>query len=145
MTATPLPSPPAEGFSYFGLRGFERKTSQLATGSLATDASETGAIDLAPGYRLYSVEFNRPARLRTYASVIQRIADASRPVGTDPDTTTDHGLWFEFVATDTLLSAVLSPMVDAFCPTGISVPWAVTNLDVSTGVVTVDLTWVRTE
>lgn len=144
MTA-PLPSPPRAGFVPFALRGWSRQTVQIVTASLAQDAGAVGVVDLAPGWRLYKVELDRPARIRLYASVAQRTADLSRPIGTDPDLESDHGLFFEFASADTLLSAQLSPQVLGYCPTGTQVPWAITNLDTDTGTVTATLTYVRTE
>lgn len=144
MTA-PAPPAPAVGFELLGLRSYSRVATTFSTASLASAASEVGTVDLAPGYRLLKVQANRPARLRLYGTTGQRSLDVGRPEGTDPDTDTDHGLFLEFIFGASLLSAVLSPEVDAHVPSGVAVPWAVTNKDASTGVVTITLTWVRTE
>lgn len=144
MTA-PTPTAPAAGFEFLALRGWSRQNAIITTSSIANNATENGSLTLAPGWRLYKVTFNVGARLRLYASIAQRLADAGRAVGTDPDITTDHGLFFDFVAGDGILSAVLSPLVDGYCPSGVSVPYAVTNLSGGTASIEVTTTWVRTE
>ena len=144
------PAPPAEGFDYFGLRGWTRNTIQKSTASLADDATENGLVNLYPGWRIYAVEMNVPMRLRLYATTGQRTIDASRPIGTDPDTSTDHGLFFEYVSDSLLLGSVLSPIVHGYVPGDYSeslvgVPYAITNLSGSASVCTVDFLVVRTE
>lgn len=140
-----LIAPPEPGFAYLGLRGFSRKTAVITTASLADDSTANGLVTLGQGWRLMAVESSHPARLRMYATTSHRTVDASRPIGTDPDTTTDHGLLFEFVFDPTLLEAVLSPLVDGFCPAGNQAPFALTNLSGSATVLGVNLTYVRTE
>ena len=144
MTA-PAPTAPATGFEFLGLRGWSRKDAVISTPSLAQDATSTGTVALAPGWRLYKVQADQAARIRLYASTAQRTQDLGRPIGTDPDLESDHGLFLEFVTTGTLLQAVLSPQVHGYCPSGVSVPYAITNLDPATGPVVVTLTYVRTE
>lgn len=138
-------TPPAAGFTYFGLRGFTREDLVLTSASLAPGAVESGTIDLAPGWRLAHIATDVEARLRLYDTTGHRTSDISRPIGTDPTLTADHGLLFEFVTTATLLSASLSPLVDGYCPSGIAVPYSLTNLSGSTTAVEVTLAWLRTE
>lgn len=123
-----------------------RATVVYTTASLATEAEETGTQALAVGYRLLKIETNGPARVRLYATPAYRTVDASRAVGTDP--TGDHGLIFDFVSTNTVLSAVLSPVVDGMnteSPATSDIPLAVQNLDTVAASVTVTLTWIQTE
>ena len=123
-----------------------RAASSITTTSLAANASYTGAIPLAIGYRLYSIQTDRPARVRLYGTTAQRDADLARAVGTDP--AANSGLMLDFVTTPTMLSAALSPLVDganlATTPST-SIPITVQNLDTATGTVTVTLTYIKTE
>lgn len=144
MTA-PTPTAPAAGFEYLALRGHSRATAQIVTANLLNNSTENGSVTMAPGWRLYRAQFSHAARLRLYSSTAARLADSGRVAGTDPDTATDHGLFFEFVSDPGLLDAVLSPMVDGYCPSGVTVPYALTNLSGGIQAVTVTLTYVRTE
>jgi hypothetical protein len=123
-----------------------RATATKTTASLAANASESGTVTITRGYRLYTLQTNRPARLRLYTTTAKRDADAARAIGTDP--TGDHGLILEFITTATVLTADLSPMVDGFdgkpTPDG-AIPYRITNLDTSTGTVVLTLGYVRTE
>lgn len=144
MTA-PAPVAPAAGFQFVGLRSWSRIDQAFSTASLAAGVEAVGSVVLAPGWRLYKVTTNRPARVRLYTSTTQRGLDLSRPVTDDPDTASDHGLLLEVLTQSGFLSMELSPEVDGYCPSGVSVPWAVQNADSVTGIVTVTLRWVRTE
>jgi hypothetical protein len=123
-----------------------RETASVTTAILAADATETGTIALAPGYRLYAITTSSECRVRLYTTAAKMAADAARPIGTDP--TGDHGCVLEFVSTPALLSADLSPVVDGFdgkaTPDG-EIPITVTNLGGSSVAVTTDLTWIRCE
>lgn len=123
-----------------------RATATSTTGTLAADATETTAITLRKGYRLYKVETNRPARVRLYATASQRDADVGRARGTDP--TGDHGLVLDYVTTATQLSAALAPAVSGVNMEAVpstAIPMTVTNLDTVAGTVTVTLTYAPTE
>lgn len=119
-----------------------RDDAVYTTGSLAHGAEETGTITMGKGYRLLAISLDGPARVRLYTTAAKLTADASRPVGADPQG--DHGLMFEFVGTEALLSADLSPVVDGDCASA-SVPIAVQNLSGATDTITVTLTYVATE
>ena len=112
------------------------------TASIADDAEETGTLTLAKGYRLRTISCDEPCRVRVYTTAAKRTADAARAVGTDP--TGDHGLIFEFVATEDLLAADLSPLVDGFCASS-SVPVAIQNLSGGADTIAVTFTYVQTE
>lgn len=141
----PHPPAPAAGFEFLALRGHSRDDLAFSTASLAPDAEEIGTVDLAPGWRIYKVTTNRPARVRFYTSTTQRSLDLGRDIATDPDLESDHGLLLEVLTATGFLSMELSPEVDGYCPTGIAVPYAVQNKDAGSGIVTVTLRWVRTE
>lgn len=112
------------------------------TASLATMASETGTLAMAPSYRVLSVTVDRACRVRLYTTTSARTADASRAPGTDP--TGDHGVMLDLVFTGAG-TLTLSPTVDGFLPSGTVVPYSIQNRDATTGTVQVDMTWVRTE
>lgn len=126
-----------------------RATATYVTNSLADSSTETGLMTFgqSKGWRLLRIEASHAARIRIYSSVAQRVADAARPLGTDPEG--DHGLLFEFVTTAELLEAVLSPMVDgAIFDNSLNLgefPISVTNRSGSSTPVTTTLTYVRTE
>lgn len=142
---TPLLTPPAAGFDFLALRGHSRQDKVFSTASLAPDAEAVGTVDLAPGWRIYKVTTNRPARVRLYTSTTQRTLDLGRAIADDPDLESDHGLLLEVLTDGSPNAFELSPQVDGYCPSGIAVPYAVQNKDAGSGVVTVTLRWVRTE
>lgn len=120
-----------------------RTVTSITTASLGNGATENTTITLKPGYRVLNIETDRAARVRLYDSTASRTADASRAVGTDP--TGVHGVIVDLVTTDIELSWWLSPVVDGYTVDATdTVPVAVTNLG-TTGTVTVDVTWVRSE
>jgi hypothetical protein len=123
-----------------------RATATKTTASLAVNASESGTVTLAKGYRLYRITTSAPCRVRLYSTTAKRDADISRPIGTDP--TGDHGVMLEFVSTEGLLTADLSPVVDGFdgkaTPDG-AIPISVTNTGAGTVAITVDLLYLRSE
>lgn len=123
-----------------------RTSGSFSTASLAADASATGTATLAKSLRVLSIATNRPARIRFYATAALRDADASRPLGTDP--TGNHGLFLEVVTSTGQLTQILSPQVDISnmesSPSS-SIPYTVTNLDASAGVVTTSITYISTE
>lgn len=89
-----------------------RKTLSVATSSLADKAEWTGTAAFGLGYRLMAITTSAPCRVRIYATVAQRTADAGRAVGTDP--TGNHGLLFEFISSTGNLASGLTPAVDCY-------------------------------
>lgn len=136
-----VPLPSAGGGSSEPL---QRSTATETSLPLNTNASSSFLFnDIGRSYRLLRVQFSRPARLQVYSSIAQRTADAGRAIGVEP--TGDHGLMFEFVATDQLLAADCSPLVDGYVSgTDTSMPCRITNLG-TPGAVTTTITYVRTE
>jgi len=123
-----------------------RTSAVYTTASLPNGNSETGTISLATAYRLFKIETDEPARVRVYATAAQQTADLSRPIGVDP--TGDHGLIFEFVTTDELLSAVLSPFVDGAsmeAMTSADIPITVTNRSGAADTIQVTFIYIATE
>lgn len=122
-----------------------RNTADVTTASLATGATDDVSLDLAKTYLLLKLTTDKPARVRIYATDAARTADASRPVGTDPDD--NDAVMLEYVTTADALSAVLSPLVkgaSAETVPSTSIPVAVTN-NGSTGTVTVTVVWEAAE
>ena len=128
-----------------GYVGFEsRTTTSVTTATLADAATEDATITMKPGYRLLKVETDIPARIRVYDSATSRTADASRPIGTDPEGV--HGVLFELVTITDSLVWWLSPVVDGYtADASDTVPLAITNLSGGTDTVTIIFTWVRSE
>lgn len=123
-----------------------RQTATKVTGTLPNAAYEPSTVALATGFRLVGISTDKPARVRVYDRVAKQSADLTRAV--DTPLTGDHGLLLEYVTTLTVLSATLSPEVDGHSMETTPVrdiPITVTNLSGTTGVVTVQLTWVQTE
>ncbi|MFD6699679.1 MULTISPECIES: hypothetical protein [unclassified Microbacterium] len=123
-----------------------RHDAVVTTGTLAVYANGVGTVLMRPSYALVAVTVNRACRVRLYASTAQRDADVTRPRGTDPDPTLNHGLMVD-LAFSAAGSRVMAPSVfGSVVPYGPNVPWTVTNLD-ATGpaVVQVTLTYMRIE
>ncbi len=123
-----------------------RTTANATTSSLAAGASDsTTTITMAVGFRLLAIQTSRPARVRLYNTTAARTADLARAVATDP--TSDAGVILDHVTTDTAVHN-LSPLVDGVNTETVpvtTIAMTVTNNDVSTGTVTVTLTYIRTE
>ena len=118
-------------------------TAVKTTASIATGATETGTLTIAQGYRLLKIETDKAARVRLYTTTTGRDADISRPFGTvTPDI--NNGVMFDFQTTSENLSDDVNPQVDGYVSTGTAIPITITNLNGSTGTVTVTLTYVRT-
>jgi hypothetical protein len=129
-----------------GAAGAPREDVSKTTASLADQASETGVITMATGYRISKIVTSVPARVRLYATAAKRDADATRAIGDDP--TGDHGLMLEYITATGLLSAALSPMVDGYsleATPSEDIPYTITNLSGGNSPVTVTLTWQKTE
>jgi hypothetical protein len=126
--------------------GYTRKTVIKITASIAANATISDTITLAAGYKIYRITASAPCRFRMYTEAAKRDADLTRSIGVDP--TGDHGLQFEFVATNPDLTFDLTPLVDGFdgksTPDGI-IPISVTNMTAGATPITVDLLWIRTE
>jgi hypothetical protein len=122
-----------------------RTTATYTSPSLAAGAYQTGAVALAPGYRLLTMTTSRPARVRLYTTAAKRDADVARSTASQPPE--NSGLVLDYVTTTTVLID-LTPVVDGFdgkaVPDG-SIPLTVTNMDTAAGTVQIDLKWVRTE
>jgi hypothetical protein len=84
---------------------------ELVTGVLAAGAEESTSIELGRSWHLLGIETDRPARVRLYPTAAHRDADAARPIDTDPDPETDHGVLAEFVTADALLALTCAPHV----------------------------------
>jgi hypothetical protein len=84
---------------------------------------------------------NRPARVRVYATAAYRTADATRT--SDTDATGDHGLLAEVIFATGLLSVVFAPVAEMINMDGTpntTIYFAVQNLDIATGTITVNMT-----
>lgn len=118
-----------------------REDVTITAATLANNISITGVVNIASRYQLLQITTNYPCRLRLYTATAKRDADVGRAVGTDP--TGNHGLMFEFISATGLLSADLSPLVDAFSDTS-AVAYSITNLSGATQTISVTLNHVKT-
>jgi hypothetical protein len=64
-----------------------RSAVAYTTGTLTPNQNENGTVALGKTFLLYSIQTNRAARVRVYETETDRAADASRPVGVDPQPT----------------------------------------------------------
>lgn len=123
-----------------------RATATATTPSLVVNANHTAtSMPLAIGYRLYSIQTSRPARIRLYETAAQQAADINRTLGIDPDA--DAGVVLEFVTSNNVTRS-LSPLVDGASLEAVpssNIPMTVTNRDTVPGTVVVNLVWIRTE
>jgi hypothetical protein len=122
-----------------------RRTVAFSTASIATSVLENADVTINLAAQCYRVATNRAARVRAYGTAAHRTADTARAIGTDP--TGDHGLLMEVVTTAAILALNLPPvdLVNVDATPSTTIYFAVTNLDVSTGVVTTTLTLRQTE
>lgn len=129
----------------------EREDLDFDTPSLAA-GEEYASLNLGlyHSVRLMRFESDVPCRFRLYMSNADRLADAARPIGTDP--TGDHGLICEIVTTAGELVFRLSPQVDASnLVAPVPGPYsniyyvAIENMSGATNVVNCTLTYIRTE
>jgi hypothetical protein len=117
-------------------------TSSLAAG--ATDSSTT--ITLGKGYLLYSIQASKPARVRLYTTAAARTADLNRAIGVDPSSSA--GVVLDYYATGAGTTYSLSPIVSGTnleSSPSTTISMSVTNMDTTTGTVTVTLVWLGVE
>lgn len=81
---------------------------------LASGGAVVGDAALGELATLTRLESTSPVRLRLYATDAHRDADVARPVDTDVDIGTDHGLLMEFVGSPTLLDCRMAPPVRVY-------------------------------
>jgi hypothetical protein len=103
----------------------------ITTATLAYGAVEKRTTPLGKTSVIHSVETDRAARVRLYATSTQRDADESRAMGALP--IGNHGLILEAI-TSTAETLNVTPSVIAHCATS-DVPLSVTNLATSSAVV----------
>lgn len=141
-TAVHVPSNPGSELAAWEA-AVDQVASLLNRRTATFNGDGSGSVPLGAGWRVYSVETDRPARVRLYASEAHRDADIARPVGTDP--TGDHGLLLETVTTEGLLTVGLSPVVDGYTVDGTpTVHFHITAPD-ELGPVETTITYLRTE
>lgn len=142
----PNPTFPTGSFSALARAVLTRATATATTGALAVGVGTTTTIDLGVGYRLYSIATSRPARVRLYETLAQQGNDINRAIGTDP--AGSAGVVLDYATGQPGQVYTLSPLVDGAsleATPSISIPMTVTNLDATSGPVTVTLVSLRTE
>lgn len=126
------------------LGAYPRETREYVTPVIGDRIIDVGVFEIYRGCRLLYAETDIPARVRMYASAVQRDADLLRNIGVDP--LGDHGLLFELITTGEDLDYTLSPKVDVATDDGtLDYYMAITNLSGDPGAVTLTLNLVRTE
>lgn len=129
-----------------GEGGETRATANATTATLAPNASTTlTSIVLATGFRIFDISTTKPARVRLYATTALQTVDLARAIGVDPDP--GSGVLLDYV-TDAGDIEALNPLVDGMSLETIpsaTIPMTVTNLDTTTGLVTVAIGYLRTE
>lgn len=85
---------------------------------LANGAGYSGTLLLGRAYRLDKLVCDKACRLRLYASVAYRTADADRPRDEDP--TGDHGVIAEIFVVGGITTYLLLPMPHGYVSTGIT-------------------------
>lgn len=124
-----------------------RDVADLTTESLdAAEVLKTTMPGLPVGYRLYTIQTSRPARIRFYTSSSAQDDDEEREIGVDP--AGDAGVLLDYVTEDTA-AHTLSPLVDGVNlnddPPTEDVPVTITNLDDGAGTVVLTVVYLRTE
>lgn len=120
-----------------------RATLLFTTSSLADGASEEKS-EATRGMVVFKVVTDVPARVRAYPSDAYRDADRARPIGTDPDQETDHGVLMEVITATGMLTVITSPAPAIFASTS-TLYFEITNLNGSASVVNVTLHYLRLE
>lgn len=108
---------------------------QFSTSSLAANASENINTVVAKMLLCKEVTTNRAARIRAYSTSAFRLADASRPVGTE---TVNDNCLLEVVTTSLELTQTAKEVANLFngdTPTNQTIYWSIQNLG-TLGIVT---------
>lgn len=124
----------------------DRQEIIFSTSSLAAEGAEDMDVVLVKAGALYSIEANRPAWIRAYGTESHRSVDSARDISQDP--TGNHGVLLEVAFTPLVLKLDLAPVVhlaNVETPVNDTIYFAVTNLDASSGVVEVTLTFRQEE
>ena len=122
-----------------------RTTIMITTGSIAPGSNVTVNATGFKGYNLYSIQTNQPAWVAIYSSAASLVADAGRPIHTDP--TSGSGVIAEAInniGTIKLFTPAAIGFSSESPPTDI-IPIKVTNTAAGAAVITVTLTLLQTE
>jgi hypothetical protein len=131
------------GPGYVGSRGLSSITARTTLAgtatSLANNSTASITISGSPSYFLLSLSTNNSAWVRLYVDNASRVADAARPIGTDP--TYGSGVITEVITLGPS-TQLITPSVAGFnndSPATDSIYCAVTNLSGATNTITVTL------
>jgi hypothetical protein len=120
----------------------------FTTGTLATNATQTGTIAMAKTFGLLNVRVSQAARVRLYINAAARTADASRSNQTPPTPGTQHGVLVDlYLDTGDKFTWQMSPAQIGYnwdATQSTSIYYSVTNLG-GTGTVQVTLTYIPME
>lgn len=143
---------PSASAALAGIVGLQAPTNAVyATAALATNARESGRINMYRGWRVRRITTDRAARVRLYSSAAAQAADAARPIATDPPdyptagSSPAHGCMLEVATDATHLDLPLAPNVSgAELTNNDGIPITVDNLG-ALGIVTVTIYYQRIE
>lgn len=116
-----------------------RSTAGITTGSLATNASESGSVSIFKGFEVLEIQFSCKARVRLYSTADARDADASRAWGTIPTLYAQNELICDVQKSDGSGTWVMSPAALGFnvdSPVTDEIYYRITNLDTAQAVTT---------
>lgn len=121
--------------------GLPRQVAQVTLTLLGGQVLST--IPFAIGYRVYEIQTSIPARVRLYDTVAHQTADLPRTVYIDPPG--GSGVVLDVVTADSTLFPLSPQVLGASLESVPSVDIPMTVTATATGLVTVTVTWVRTE
>lgn len=121
-----------------------RSTAAVTTGTLATDASESGSFAVGKSFYLLEITFSCKARVTLYSTAAKQSADSARTWGNQPVEYTEHGVITDVQVVDGSfpVTRLMSPAAVGFNgdgPATTDIYYKITNKD-SSQAVTITLT-----
>jgi len=121
---------------------YPRTTTAVTTATIAAAAQATATIPVGNEYILAKIQVDKAARIRVYATIAQRTADASRG-STDP--TGDHGVMFEYTSTGAETFTLPPAITCSNFESSINAPILIDNTGSTAQAITVTFTYKRIE
>lgn len=112
-----------------------RRTSTISTLSIASNATDSGTIQIAKAFVLQSLNVSVAARVRLYQTTAQLLADAARPSTVAP--TGNHGLIFESIGSGLIPTQFSVLGANKETNSTSNIPISITNQSGNTSFVTV--------
>lgn len=122
-----------------------RQTTTITTLLLNPDEIEIGLALMSKSYQLRRIEVDKPCRIRLYMTVLDRNNDLSRPHSVTPPQNSGTVIDLEMAASSYYrLDYPIDGYDDEAIPDGY-IPYSITNMDSTSGVVNVTLSYLKTE